>query len=112
MSSFETDGLYGSSADAIASDGAYDVSSVTGRTTIQVLITEQNLPGRITSSAQLQTEKFGKVKFESFDRISVDDVFLHLVRRELYRLAGGTPPGDDINQKFVDFLIRENFVIR
>jgi hypothetical protein len=35
---------------------------------------------------------------------------LHLVRRQLYLLAGGGDPGDDVNQTFKDFLIRENYL--
>lgn len=52
----------------------------------------------------------GKVTMQFFDRVSIDDVTLHLIERELFRLVGGGAPGDDINPNFKDFLIRENFL--
>lgn len=52
----------------------------------------------------------GTVTFEFYDRINIDDITLHMIRRELYRLAGGSDPGDDVNQISKDFLIRDNFL--
>jgi hypothetical protein len=52
------------------------------------------------------TAEFGKTKVKFIDRITVDDVFNHLVKRELFRLAGGADPGIDIPVEFKDFLIR------
>jgi hypothetical protein len=67
-------------------------------------------PVRSEFSFNVNDVERGSVKFEFYDRISVDDLFLHLVRRQLYLLAGGGDPGDDVNQTFKDFLIRENYL--
>jgi hypothetical protein len=56
--------------------------------------------------------KKGKVNVFIADRISADDVVMHLVERELYRLAGGEDPGTDVNPGFIDFLVRERFIER
>jgi len=60
----------------------------------------------------ITTEEFGKVKVRMIDRISVDDVYLHLVKRELYRLAGGNDAGVDVSREFKDFLIRAGYYTR
>jgi hypothetical protein len=43
------------------------------------------------------------------DRINVDDVFRHLVDRELYRLVTKKDQGDEVNQYFKDALLKERF---
>jgi hypothetical protein len=67
---------------------------------------------RNDAEVSLLNEKYGKVKIRVVDRIGIDDVFLHLVQRQLYNLAGGASAGDDVNPTFIDFLIRERFVVR
>lgn len=52
----------------------------------------------------------GNVRFEIYDRACIDDLTIHLIRRELYRLAGGADPGNDVNQGLKDFLIRDNYL--
>lgn len=52
----------------------------------------------------------GRVKIQVYDRIGMDDLVLHLIERNLYRLVGGADPGDDINPAFKDFLVRENYL--
>lgn len=52
----------------------------------------------------------GRVKFQVYDRISVDDVTMHLIERRLFQLAGGGDAGDDVNRNFKDFLVRENYL--
>lgn len=46
----------------------------------------------------------GRVRFDIYDRISADDIMVHLVRREVFRIAGGKPPGDDVDPAFRDFV--------
>jgi len=52
----------------------------------------------------------GKVTIKMFDRINVDDVYVHLVNRELYRLVTGEDTGSTVSARFIDFLIRDRFV--
>lgn len=51
----------------------------------------------------------GKMRVKLFDRITVDDVFLHLVNREIFRVMNGLDAGTEINQVFKDFLLKERF---
>ncbi len=67
-------------------------------------------PPRTEVSFVVNDPERGRVTMQFFDRISIDDVVLHLMERELFRLVGGGAPGDDVNPKFKDFLIRENFL--
>ena len=63
-------------------------------------------------SYHVATEDFGKVKIHVIDRINVDDVFHHLVQRELWRLAGGEDPGIEVDREYKDFLIRAGHYTR
>jgi len=56
----------------------------------------------------LTTEK-GKFSVRMVDRINVDDVFLHLVNREIYRLQSGVDIGVGVEPLFKDFLLKERF---
>ena len=64
-------------------------------------------PARSASGFMVNDEKRGKVRFKFMDRINVDDVILHLMEREVFRLVGGDDPGEDVNSTFKDFLVRE-----
>lgn len=52
------------------------------------------------------TEK-GKIRVRMLDRINVDDVFLHLVNRELYRLKVGKDVGSYVEAPFKEFLLQQ-----
>lgn len=51
----------------------------------------------------------GSVTLKMYDRITVDDVFKHLVERHVFRLITGNDPGDDVNPLFKDALLKERF---
>ena len=57
----------------------------------------------------LTTVEKGKITVTMLDRITVDDLYLHLVHREIYRLATQDDPGDEVNPLFKDFLLKERF---
>ena len=57
----------------------------------------------------LTTVERGKIVVTMVDRITVDDVFLHLVNREVYRVLTKDDPGDEVNPLFKDFLLKERF---
>ena len=57
----------------------------------------------ITSTGQ------GRANIRVIDRINVDDVYLHLVRRELFRLKTGVVEGVDVDPSFKDFLVRTRY---
>lgn len=67
-------------------------------------------PPRAEVSYVINDPERGRVRFQVFDRISVDDVTLHLVERQLFRIVGGGDPGDEVNRAYKDFLIRENYL--
>lgn len=52
----------------------------------------------------------GKVQVRIIDRITPDDIILHLLERELFKLAGGPDPGNDINVEFKDFIVKSGVV--
>lgn len=64
---------------------------------------------RYDQKISLTTNERGKVVVHMIDRINVDDIFLHLVNREIYRISTGTDPGSDFEPAFKDFLLRERF---
>jgi hypothetical protein len=68
-------------------------------------------PSRQEVSVDARDRVYGQVRIRVIDRISVDDVTLHLIKRELFRLAGGADPGDELNPLFIDFLVKENYVV-
>lgn len=57
----------------------------------------------------LTTQDRGKINMKLFDRINVDDVFLHLVNREIFRLRTGIDAGVAVDPLFKDFLLKEKF---
>lgn len=64
---------------------------------------------RFDQKITLTSNERGRVTMRIVDRITVDDVFLHLVNRELYRIATGSDPGSDVDQSFKEFLMRVRF---
>ena len=64
---------------------------------------------RFEETITLTTQEDGRVVLKLFDRINVDDVFLHLVNRELFRIITGTDENPDVNSLFKDFLLKERF---
>lgn len=57
------------------------------------------------------TEK-GQIKVRMLDRINVDDVLLHLVNRELYRLKVGRDVGSYVEVPFKKFLLQQRALSR
>ena len=57
----------------------------------------------------LSTIDKGKVSLKLFDRINVDDVFGHLVRREIFRVISGQDEGVAVDPLFKEFLLTERF---
>jgi hypothetical protein len=51
----------------------------------------------------------GKITVKMVDRINVDDVFLHLVNQELFRILTRENIDDEVNPLFKDFLLKERF---
>ena len=53
----------------------------------------------------------GKIRLKMMDRINVDDVFVHHVNRQVFRIITGDDPGDDVNPLFKQFLLKEQFIV-
>jgi hypothetical protein len=60
-------------------------------------------------SFSITSEDKGKMTYHLFDRITPDDVMLHLVKMEIARIIAGEDQGVDVPQNFKDFLIKLNF---
>lgn len=54
----------------------------------------------------LQDRNRGKVRFRIYDRITPDDIMVHMIERELFKLVGGADPGDEVSKEFKDFVIK------
>jgi hypothetical protein len=57
----------------------------------------------------LTTQERGKITVKIFDRITVDDVFLHLINQEIYMIVTKKDIDSEVNQLFKDFLLKERF---
>ena len=64
---------------------------------------------RYDQQVTLTTEERGKVTVRMIDRINVDDVFVHLIKRELYKVATGDDAGADVDPLFKEFLLKERY---
>jgi hypothetical protein len=64
---------------------------------------------RYDQKLTLTTSERGRVTVRMVDRINVDDIFSHLVSRELYRISTGIDPGVEIEPLFKEFLLKERF---
>lgn len=51
----------------------------------------------------------GKITVRMVDRINVDDVLMHLIHRELFRLSNGEDTGVEVGPLFKDFLLKPTF---
>ncbi len=66
-------------------------------------------PTRQEFEISLTTTDKGKIRLRMYDRINVDDIFLHLVHREVYRLLSGNDPGVDIPAIYKEYLLKPRF---
>jgi len=57
----------------------------------------------------LTTVESGKITLKMFDRIGVDDIFLHLVNQELFGILTRTSVEQDVDPLFKDFILKERF---
>jgi len=64
---------------------------------------------RQTVEFSLLTEDRGKITLKIFDRITVDDVFLHLVNQEIFRIVTKQDSDTSVPYLFKDFLLKERF---
>jgi hypothetical protein len=74
-------------------------------------MTEEEEP-RFDKKVTLTSAERGRITLRMVDRINVDDVFMHLVSREIYRIATGSDPGIDVDPLFKEFLLKERFTSR
>ena len=58
---------------------------------------------------QVEDINRGKVNFRVIDHILPEDIMVHLIEREAYKVVGGNDPGDELNTEFLDFLVIERF---
>ena len=70
---------------------------------------EEDIPPRQDTEFTLTTVERGKIIVKLYDRINVDDVFLHLVNQETYRVLAKKDIEPEVNQLFKDYLLKERF---
>lgn len=64
---------------------------------------------RFDQELVLANHENGRTTMRIVDRINVDDVFLHMVHCEVYRLVSGKDPGAEVDPLFKEFLLKERF---
>lgn len=67
------------------------------------------MAARLEVALSLTSRKGEKFQIRVVDRLLPDDVFAHLVRREMFRLAGGNDPGTELHPEYIDYLVRERY---
>lgn len=72
------------------------------------MIEPNSSPRQEFEFALSSTDK-GQITITMMDRINVDDVFIHLVHREVYRLVAGEDDGVEVSDLFKSFLMKERF---
>lgn len=72
---------------------------------------DEETPARNEFEFKVETDARGKLTVKMYDRITVDDVFMHLVDQHLYRLVAKKEPdnADQVSQYFKDSLLKERF---
>jgi hypothetical protein len=70
---------------------------------------ENEIPPRQELEFSLTTVERGKITVKMFDRINVDDVFLHLINQETYRVLSKSDVDPTVNKLFKDYLLKEQF---
>ena len=70
---------------------------------------DSDVPPRQELDFSLTTVEKGKITVKIFDRINVDDVFLHLVNQETYRILAKRDVDPAVNPLFKDALLKEQF---
>lgn len=61
---------------------------------------------------KMEDYKRGRMRFRVIDRITPDDLMVHLIEREFFKIKGGDNPGDEINVEFKDFLVQSARPVR
>jgi hypothetical protein len=72
----------------------------------------RNVPPQQVVKFTLTVTDLGKINVKVFDRIIVDDVTVHLINKEIYRLLTSKDPGADVDRSFKDFLVKERYQAR
>lgn len=71
----------------------------------------RNVPPQQKVEFKITTTDKGTIRLRVFDRITVDDVFLHLVNQEVFRVLTGRDPGMEVQTSFKDFLVKERLIV-
>lgn len=66
-------------------------------------------PPRQELEFSITTVEDGKITLKIFDRINVDDIYMHLVNQEVFGILTRTPIEQYVDPLFKDFLLKERF---
>lgn len=70
---------------------------------------DEEVTPRFDQKVEVSTAESGKLTIRMVDRINVDDVLLHLVNRELFRIITGKDTGAEVEPTFKQFLLQDRF---
>ena len=72
----------------------------------------RNVPPAQKIEFTVTVQDKGKINVKAIDRISIDDVTLHLINQEVFRILTGRDVVVPVSRNFRDFLVRERFRVR
>ena len=72
---------------------------------------DDDTPPRQEYQFSLTTNDRGKITLKLYDRINIDDVYKHLINREVFRILTGESTDADVDPLFKEFLLGERFTL-
>jgi hypothetical protein len=71
-----------------------------------------DIPTRREVAFSVDIQDVGKRFVQVIDRISVDDIFVHMGQMEVFKVMTGYDAGDDVSANFIEFVVSDNLITR
>jgi hypothetical protein len=71
-----------------------------------------DIPTRREVAFSVDIQDVGKRFVQVIDRISVDDIFVHMGQMEVFKVMTGDDAGDDVSANFIEFVVSDNLITR
>lgn len=75
-------------------------------------MTARNVPPQQVTEFKITATEQGQIRMKVYDRITVDDVTLHLINQSIYNILTKEDPTFDVSRNFKDFLVMERYRVR
>lgn len=70
------------------------------------------IPQRRNVAFSVEVQDVGKRTVQVIDRISADDIFVHMGQMEVFRVMTGYDAGDEVNPNFIEFVVSDSLITR